>query len=468
MKNRYSKLLGNSVIFAIANIGTKLMQFVMVPLYTYVLSTSDFGKVDLISTTVSMIAPMISLSIYDAVFRFVMDKGSDKNAVFMSGLFVILCSVLIILLCTPILRLLDIPFVFYTSFILILTLFINLLQNFARAAGFVRIFAFSGIVSATSLVILNVFFLVVFNFGIDGYLLGIITSFVVTIGYLCLRMKIWHYFNIKYVKLPEIKKMLHYSIPLIPNAFSWWFTNDANKYFILLFVGSSGNGLYAVANKVPTIITTFFNIFNQAWQLSAVEEFTSDDRSQFYEKILNFIISFSLLSVAGILVILKPFMLIFTSPSFYGSWEFVPFLLIAVCYSNISAFYGTIFIAQKETASILSTTIYGMIINLLVNLILIPTLGVNGAGIGSSLGFLCVWALRAKLANKIMIIKIELKRVLTGHIIIIIMIIIEYFNNGIQLFFIELVFFLTIVALFHNEIFLIFKLFKKMVNSRRG
>lgn len=467
MKNRYSKLLGNSFIFVVANLGTKMMQFVMVPLYTYVLSKVDFGLVDLIMTTVTMLAPMASLSIYDAVFRFSMDAKSDKKTIFTTGIFITLIGTLIIVCVTPILKLFHIPFLIYAELMLITTLFINLLQNFARASGFIKLFAFSGLVSAVGVATLNVLFLVVFHFGVYGYIASIIISLVITLIYLSIGMKIWNYFNIKLLEFSKIKRMLKYSVPLIPNAFSWWLTNDANKYFILFFVGASGNGLYAVANKVPSVLSTLFNVFNQAWQMSAVEEFDSDDSGPFYSRILDFIISLSFLGISGILIILKPFMSIFTSTPFYVSWKLVPFLLVAACYSNISAFYGTVFIAQEKTSAIFTTTIFGMFTNLTVNLLLIPIFGVNGAGIGSSLGFLSVWIIRIKLVNKVMTISLNKIHLIIGHILVAIMIAAEYLQSGTQLFMIEFVIFILFCVMFRKELLIIFNYLWKALKIGR-
>lgn len=76
---RYKKLLGNSAIFALGNLGSKLISFVLVPFYTFVLSRSQFGTVDLITSGTNFLLPVITLSIFDAVFRFTMDKHQDKK-----------------------------------------------------------------------------------------------------------------------------------------------------------------------------------------------------------------------------------------------------------------------------------------------------------------------------------------------------------------------------------------------------
>lgn len=405
--NRYSRLLGNSALFAIANLGTKLIQFLMVPLYTYALTVRQYGVVDLLLTTVTMLTPIVSLSVFDAVFRFSMDKDPDLSAIFSNGVLITLAGFVLVLIISPINLIVRIPYYSYFLGILFLSAVNSLLQNFAKSVGYVKQFAFSGFLNAVLVVMLNLLLLVVFRLGIVGYVLGIFIASAGTAIYLIISINAWKCIKINKLRLKYCKKLLHYSIPLIPNSFSWWFTNDANRYFILFFVGAAGNGLYAVANKIPSILTVFFGIFSQAWQLSAVEEFESKDSEAFYSKIFNYMIFISAVGVSILLIILKPFMQVYTSPSFYSSWHFAPFLLIAAVFANLSTFLGTIFIAAKKTGQIFSTTILGMLINLVLNLMLIPFLGVNGAGIGSSIGFLVVTVMRFYKSKKFVSIIVD-------------------------------------------------------------
>lgn len=423
-KNRYSKLLGNSALFAIANLGTKMMQFLMVPLYTYALTRGEFGTVDLLLTTVTMLTPVITMSIFDAVFRYVMD-GKNFSTIFSNGLMVTLVGLVGLCFFTPVFELLKIPYSVFFSLMLGLSALNSLLQNFARAAGFVRQFAFSGLISAVAMAALNVYFLVFLHSGIQGYLWSTIIAAGVTTLYLVFATRVWRFVNFHKISWYSTKKLLRYSLPLIPNAFSWWFTTDANRYFILVFIGAAGNGLYAVGNKIPSILTVFFSIFTQAWQLSAVEEFESNDKDAFYTKIFNALIFLSVFGMTGLLIVLKPFMSIYTSASFYGAWRCVPFLLLAAVYANLSGFVGTIFLAAKKTNSILSTTILGMILNVLFNLLLIPWIGINGAGVGSSLGFLGVIILRLYNSRKFMKISLDMKSIVLEHLVLACMIAIE-------------------------------------------
>lgn len=397
-KNKYKKLAGNTLLFAIANFGTKLISFLLVPLYTYTLTKAEYGIVDLILTTISMLSPIFALSIADAVFRYSMDEKEVSSAL-TNGLLITFLGSLVVLVITPIFSLFKIPFPLLFSNSLVLSLFVGLLQNYARAAGFERSFAWSGVVSGVVISVANIIFLVRFKMGVKGYMLSIILAYTCVVLYLFLSLKLWKKIDISSISVKKIKKYLQYSIPLIPNAFSWWFTNDANRYFILFFVGASGNGLYAVANKIPSLLNMIYNIFSQAWQMSAVEEFESKD-GKFYSSILNWSVYILLVISCTLLAFIKTFMHYFVAPSYYDSWKFVSFLLLAAIFSNISAFLGTIFLAAKETKSILSTTFLGMITNLIFNLILIPIFGVNGAGIGSGLGFMIVSIVRLIIVNK--------------------------------------------------------------------
>ncbi len=409
MGNKYKKLVGNSLVFAVGNLGSRLISFLLVPLYTYVLTTAQYGSVDVLMTTVSVFLPIASLSVFDAVFRFSMDKSESKKAVLTNGLLVTLYSAALMLLIYFVLRFFKIPFILPFLIILFLNVLFSILQNFVRGIGLVRIFALAGIVNAATLGLANILFLVIFKFGVSGYFFSIAFSLICSIVFISARARIWTFLDWNLISVKEIRRFLRYSVPLIPNSLSWWFTNDASRFFILFFVGVSGNGLFAVSNKIPTILSVFFSIFSQAWQISAVSEFNSKDASNFYSKVFNLLISFSFILVGLFVLFDQPFMHVYVSNKFFQSWEYVPALLLAATFSNFSAFLGTTYLAAKKTSGIFVTTIFGMIINITACAILIPVIGVHGAGIGGTLGFLVVTILRYFQTKKFLIINVNWK-----------------------------------------------------------
>lgn len=410
--DRNKKLFSNSLVFMVGNLGSKLISFIMVPLYTYYLSTKQFGTVDLLLTTINLCLPIVSLSLFDAVFRFAMEKNENKAAVLSTGFFSSVILLLISLLFLPLLSFLKIPHVFIFMLILSTNVIFSMFQNFTRAIGFSKVFALSGIVNTIAFASLNIFLLVWLHAGVQGYLLSYLIGIVISIFFLIFRMKLWRYINFnKYSKFLA-KRMLKYSIPLIPNSLAWWLTNDSSKFFILAFVGISGNGFFAVANKIPTIINMFFGVFVQAWQISAVDEFTSEDNSEYYSTIFNKLQEFLFLLTGILILFIKPLVQFLFSSAYSDSWKYVPLLLLAVTFANLSSFLGTVYLAAKKTVGVFTTTVFGMLVNVVLSGILTPLVGINGTETGMTCGFLLVIVLRILGVKRFVTIKVSWYRLI--------------------------------------------------------
>ena len=81
-KNKYKDLAKNTGIFAIANFSSKVLVFLLVPLYTRTLSTSDYGFYDLAYSTIQLFLPILTLNISEATMRFLMKSDIDRDSVF--------------------------------------------------------------------------------------------------------------------------------------------------------------------------------------------------------------------------------------------------------------------------------------------------------------------------------------------------------------------------------------------------
>lgn len=206
-----------------------------------------------------------------------------------------------------------------------------------------------------------------------------------------------------------MKEMLKYSIPLIPNAFMWWIISASNRFFILYFVGVEANGLFAVANKIPSFLSILYAIFFQAWQISAIEEFNSKDKSRFYSKIFNLFSMVMFLGSSFLLIFLKYVVANFIAVEYYDSWKTVPFLLLSVVLSSFSSFLGTNYIAAKETKGVFSTSLLGGISNVALNFILVPFLGITGAAISTMISFGIMWVIRVIDTKKYIHVALDIK-----------------------------------------------------------
>lgn len=417
MANKYTKLASNSVLFAIGNFGSKLITFVMLPLYTAKLSTADFGTSDLLLTTVSLLLPILSLSVGDSILRFGLEKSESKKSIFSNSLVITVIGIVLLLVLFPVFLLFDKGNSVFLVLILAMQMFQTLLSQFAKANDQIRVFAINGILLSFLTAASNFVLLVPLNAGLKGYLLSIVIAYFISNIWLMIKINAISYVNFSLVNKSKISEMIRYSLPLIPNSIALWVTNAVSRYFILFFIGTAANGIFAVAYKIPSMIGVLNTIFFQAWQLTVIQEFDSGSRDTFYSKVFSFYSDFLFLGVSFILVILQPIMSLLVANDFYVAWKCVPFLLLTVLYSSFSTFFGNYYAASKETVKVMTTTILGALINIVLLLVLIPLLGINGAGIASAISFFVIWILRQRDTQRFVKTKPDIKKMIFNHIV---------------------------------------------------
>ncbi|AMB97017.1 lipopolysaccharide biosynthesis protein [Aerococcus urinaeequi] len=456
---KYKKLFNNSIIFIIGNFGSKLINLIMVPLYTQALSLEEYGNVDLVTTTINLLIPIITLEFGQSVIRFVIESNTKEKKQNIFNLIIIVSIVItvIALLLLPIVNYFNLFGNNYKYFIILLLLnsYSGILAQFARGIGKIRAFAFNGILVTIITVSLNILFLVVLNYGLDGYFISLIIANFISVLYLFMICGGLVHIRKFTFRVKDISKMFSYSIPLIPNSVIWWIINGSTRYFILYFVGTAGNGLFAVANKIPSIISIFTSIFSQAWQISSFEEYRQDskDTSSFYSKVYSLYFVGLMTVGSSILLILKPLMSFLVSESFYIGWQIVPGLVLAVIYQSLSGFIGTIYTASKNTKGVFSTSIYGGLLSAIFNMIFIPFLGVNGAGIGMALSFLLMFVIRFIDTRKFVKIQLNLSNFIISNLIYVGQSISIFLWDGLLLIFINIIF-LSCILLINRQVIL--------------
>lgn len=414
--DRYRKLVNNSVIFAIGSLGSKFVSFLMLPLYTYTLATKDYGVTDLVQTTISLLLPVLTLSIFDAVLRFIMDRSKNPDVILSCGFFLTtFSSGLILLVGGVVFYFWPYRYGLYVLILLIIQCFQNLIAQYIKAVGHVKLYALNGLILTFLTAALNVLFLVVLRLGVNGFFDAMILANLISVFYLSGFEKLHRHIKWRSFQWTELKAMIAYSAPLIPNATAWWTTNAVNRYFILYFIGQAANGLFAVANKIPTILSVLNSIFFQAWQLSAIETYEQKDKDAFYKNIFAVYASCLLLGTSWLLVILRPLLHLMVAQTYRQAWLYVPALLLTVVYTSFASFFGQYYIAAKKTFGVFTTTIVAAGLNLLGNFILIPRLGLNGAGLSAMVSFLVLWIIRYFDTKKFVTNQLDLKNILSNH-----------------------------------------------------
>ena len=457
MNNKVKTLSKNTLLFTISNLGSKLISFLLVPLYTYYLSTADYGIVDIISTTVSLILPFLTLNIQDAVLRFSMDATNNPREVLNNGIKINILANVILLFMLSLLKMTGIIILGNLYMLLLWVLFFstalnNLIVMYLKSINKVTPIVVNSIIHTILFCALNVFFLAIIKCGIYGYIISMIISNIIPLIYISVKGKIFKDFNFK--KNYLMKEMIVYSLPLIINSISWTINDASGRYILSYMSGIEETGVYSIAYKIPSILSVFQTIFYSAWSISAIKEFDQNDNDGFIGKTYTFY-SFMLTLCASFIIIFNlPLAKILYSREFFRAWKYVPFLVISVLFNGLALFESCLFIAVKKTKSVTISTLIGASTTLILNFILMKYYSGLGAAIAVMIGYSITWVVRTLQMKKIAKIKVAWNK----NIISIILVIIQaIFATFAKFTFLE---FMIIILL----ILLNYQLIKELIN----
>lgn len=384
-QNKYKRLLGDTAIFAIGNLGSKVILFFMVPLYTNYLSTEEYGTADLVFTVAQLLVPFVSLVIFDAVLRFGLSKDANQKTVYKSSMVVVLLGSIVTIIVTPLFNFYSplTEWKWYLCIYVILTMIGNVELNYLKLIDRNKAYAAISILHTVVLAITNVVLLVFCDWGIRGYLVATILGSASTVFIAFFAGNNIIAFKKGKVDLHLLKEMISFSAPLILNNVSWWVIQSSDKIMIEAMVGTAALGLYTAATKIPSLINVIISIFSQAWGISSVREYESSNDKSFYSEVFT---SYSVIGFGAavcINLIIKPFMSMYVSEAFSEAWRFVPLLLVSASFSAVASYYGSLYGALKKSVNNMKSTLMAALINIVVNYLCILWLGAWGAVIGT-------------------------------------------------------------------------------------
>lgn len=387
-------LLKNTGIIAIGTISTKMINFLLLPMYTALISTEDYGTIDLLSTYVTLLMAVASLQIYQAVFRFVaVERESfDRVKTVLSTMYAITIGGLVVYggLCLVIFPLVSMPYKWYLLVQVIANVYLSMVTNSVRGLGDNSAYAFANFLSAAISLVLNVLFLVVFRWPamtmLWAYILGPVMGG--TVAFIHKRM--WRFLDPRDVNLQSVKIYLQYALPLIPNELSWWVVHASDRTIISMFLGVAANGLIAVASKFSSIYSTIFSVFNTAWTEQCVLHFDEEGGRGYLAKTMVTVIKI----FSGLTLLLIAFMplafSILVNRQYAEAYGLVPIYLMAVFFNVLIGLISPIYLINNETGKVAESTAAAAIINIGVDLLLIGPVGVYAAPVSSLCAYLAV------------------------------------------------------------------------------
>jgi O-antigen/teichoic acid export membrane protein len=430
--NRGTYLAKNTALFALSNIGSKIIAFILVPLYTYVLSPTEYGIVDLVVSICTILVPILTLNIGEAVMRFSLDENSNGDHIMSIGLVFSLICITVGLLIIPVSKSFEsLSNLGVHVYLYSVTLGVSQICLYnLRGREKLLEYAIGVIIQTLLIAILNIIFLLVLKEDIRGYFSAYILGNIALIAYSLIAGNIGG--TIRNFKLDKnlMKEMLSYSVLLIPTSLMWWVTNSSDRLMITSMIDSAANGIYAVSYKIPTLLTILSSVFNQAWTYSAIKESKSSDVDEYYNIMHDNMVKTLVLVTAAILLVIKPFYSIYVDPEYYMAWQYTPYLLIGFVFMSLATFISALYTVNKNSVGFLLSSIIGAVTNIILNFILIPVFGVSGAAAATCISYISVYVFRAIHTKKYVKIKILTPKYLICYVLLAIMGVTLFLDTG--------------------------------------
>ena len=430
--NKYKKLVSNTAILGIGTFSSKILVYLLMRLYTACLTTEEYSTADLLTQTATLLMPLAICGMSDAIIRFTLDHSEEgkQHVVFSTGLTVMLISSPVFLALSPLLFLMDGFFSGHTWIIIVYVLIANIhsaVSLYIRGRGEMVLYAGQGLLNTAIVILLNIIFLPILDLGVVGYVSSIMIADASVTVFLVLKKKLWRHYSIKLFDKETAKRMLRYSIPLIPTLIFWWITALSDRFMIIGMLsgtlGESGakaeNGLYSAAQKLPTIITLLTNIFLDAWNFSAVTE-SSDkqSRTDFFTEIFKPFSALLIIAGGGIILFSDLLTHIMVNASFIESAKFVPILVCSTVFSGLASFLGSVYTVEKKSSMSLLTSMVAAFSNIILNIILIPRMGAMGAAIATAFSYIILFSVRIINSKRFIPFKTDMRTLIPSIIII--------------------------------------------------
>ena len=416
MVDRNKELAINTVILGIGQLIPKFLAIVLLPLLTSYLTTEEYGNYDLILSIASLLIPVVTMQIQQAVFRYLLaSKSAENKTLYVTGslVYIGISSVVCYPIVYLILRLFKIDSL---SAVLICLLFLSealysLLGQIVRGLGYNAKYSVSVVVYSAVNLAATAVMLMGFHLGLQGVIISLTIGYLSSDLYMVFVSGMLAYFKLDEFSRKALKELLDFSMPI---SIALWVVNLSDRLIIINFMGAAANGIYAVANKIPSLYSTAYGIFNLAWTETASKVSDDGDPAEYYTKLFSGLFKF-LIGVMLALIAATPIIFKVLVKGDYGTAFFqVPILYFGIFFNSLVNFYSGIYIALKRTKQVGYSSVAGAAINALINIFLIGKIGLYAASISTAVSFLVIAVYRAVDLNKVIEIKYNKREIVIG------------------------------------------------------
>lgn len=431
--SREGALVKNTVILSIGNVLPKAVSFITLPILTACLTKAEYGTYDLINTLMSLFLPIVTLQIQTAAFRFLIDKRNDEN-----GKKSIITNIYIFTGVVSVPALFILYFVLFkysssTKLLICSYFFLDMLIATSRQVirGLGKNYIYSASSVLNSLINLVLIFLLVktYAMGLNGLLSALVVALGVSQIYILLKIDIIQYIDISLLNTGQLKELLNYSWPMIPNSLSGWVMRLSDRLVISSFLGVEANAVYSVANKLPILYTVLQNTFTIAWQENASIVSKDKDTEKYYSEMFDTMYGLFFAIMAMLIATTPILFMILVKGDYADAYYQMPILYIGTFFNSLSSYMGGIYVAKMETKKVGITTMFAAICNLLIDFLLVNKVGIYAGSISTLVSYFILVVYRMYDVQKIQRMYFKFPKIIALLVGLIVMGILSYQKN---------------------------------------
>lgn len=401
--NREQDIAKNSFIFTAGRIAAQFIAFLLLPLYSELLTPEDYGTADLINTVVFLALPFVAVQIDTALFRFTVDCRDSKDkqkelfsTVIVINLIQILGSIALYLAVRPFIGLV------YKDFIIlnvVLIIPVNTFLQYMRGLGMNVKYAAAVFITSFSALIMNIILVAVFMLGVTGIIISSAASQFLTLIYALIAVHPSRDFSLQSFSSAKAKSLLKYSLPLVPNQLAWWIMIISDRLVISGALGVAANGIYSMSNKFSSIYTSVTDSINLSWMESTSLHFNDKDGKEYVSGMLNRLFTL-FASGCFMFIAVIPYAFQTINISYSDSYMHIPILLTAsLCQATVGIF-SSVLIATKRTKSIAVTSIIAAAVNFFIDIAFVNRIGIYAGSLSTLTAFAVLAILRSITVKK--------------------------------------------------------------------
>ena len=407
--SKYTRLLTNTAVFTVGKLLSKLLVFFMVGVYTAYMTPAEYSSAELITGIANLLIPLACVGISEGIFRSAAARDGDKEAFFTNGLLVYGVGSLVFLCLSPLLGLIPrfSESVWLIAAYVVVANLHTVVSQYLCAIGRTKLFAGQGILNTALVIGLNILFLPVLDFGVTGYVGSIILADLLTTVFLILITRLWRAVKPRSISKQTIAAMLKFCLPLVPTTIFWWITGVSDRYMVDMMCSPELNGLYTAAYKIPNLLIYAISIFDSAWKLSVSAEEDPEACAAFYSRVWRVYTTLAFLGGGGLILCSRICARILFAEAFEAAWVYIPILTFATVFTALCTFLGSVYFASKRTMGSMLTALAGAVLNVVLNLLLIPRFDAMGASVATFVSYFAVCVLRLMTGRRLIPFKGE-------------------------------------------------------------